>query len=89
MRQQHKISVTQEDIDTGVKKSCWKCPVALAIRREFPLAKDVEVGGTSYSFQLGNREYSGTLPESASDFIRKYDYDSKMLPGPFTFILEV
>ena len=75
------ITVTQEDIDHGFIHDCDNCPIAMAIRSQFPDA-DIEVVMTMCS--INGRIYD--LPREASNFIKQFDAQ-EVLPEPFSFVL--
>lgn len=64
------IEVTQEDINSGIRKSCIDCPIALAVKRKFPNLK-VWIGGINESLSLNT--FWIPLPENAKRFIREFD----------------
>ena len=47
-----KIQITQDDIDSGIKKSYTKCPIALALSRHF---KEVRV--ENFEVTLDGKHY--------------------------------
>lgn len=76
-----KISVTQDDIDYGIPQSFDCCPVALAIRRNFPgspviVSQDVIV--------IRSTDYSAT-PEIIR-FIDNFDEDCAVEPFEFELL---
>jgi hypothetical protein len=77
------ISVTAEHIAEGVRCSCSRCPVALAIADAFPGA-DVWVGGASFDITFEDAEpVFVDLPSEAEDFIGRFDEDG--FGEPFSF----
>ena len=66
------ITVLREDIDNGVQRSCQNCPIALALRREFPDAEYIEVN--SAYIVVDNKKCS--TPEEAQEFIEKFDWST-------------
>jgi hypothetical protein len=81
MRKSLTISVTPEDIDNGVT-SCDRCPVALAVRRQFPKAR-VAVGITCFEVMTRFRTRWYDLPPEARQFI--HDFDCRGGTKPLTF----
>lgn len=79
------ISVTAEHIAQGLRSSCSRCPVALAIADAFPGA-DVWVGGASFDITFDNRDADVDLPSEAEDFIGRFDEDG--FGEPFTFTVD-
>lgn len=75
------IAVTQEDISIGQKKSCQFCPIALALKRVFPLSLFIRVDGDAIT--IGNIEIP--IPDSCHDFIKAFDIGMEV--HPFTFEL--
>ncbi len=82
-----KIEVTQHDIDNGKRKSCTKCPVALAVNRT--LRAEASVGKRTINIIYGDATFEEGIstPTSAADFIRKYDEGEEV--KPFNFELEL
>lgn len=81
-----KISVTQDDINSGVRNACLDCPIALAIKRAGHIAK---VGSeVVYLPPNVRRAFRPTsLPRSAQRFIRRFDQAKPV--EPFNFFLEM
>jgi hypothetical protein len=75
------ITVTQDDIDNGVRAAPCLCPIALAAQRKYPY---VSVG--TFTISVGadaSREKVYRMPLKASRFIE--DFDQGRLVEPFTF----
>ncbi len=66
------ITVVSKDIDRGVQRSCQFCPIALALRREFPDAEYIEVN--SAYIVVDNKKC--TTPKEAQEFIEKFDWST-------------
>jgi hypothetical protein len=80
------INVTEAHLTEGVRSSCSRCPVALAIADAFPGA-DVWVGGASFDITFENGEpVDVDLPSEAEDFIGRFDEDG--YGEPFTFTVD-
>jgi len=77
------ISVTEAHLTEGVRSSCSRCPVALAIADAFPGATYVWVGGATADVEIDGREVSFDLPGEAEEFIGRFDDDG--FGEPFTF----
>ena len=90
-----KFRVTQEDIQKGCRNNCIACPVALAIRRTYPVNQGtvnrVRVGSMMVKIDfisitttksLGHREYE--LSPRVTKKIKEYDVTRKMKPFVFT-----
>lgn len=75
------INVTQEDIDKGIKESCFSCPVAKALRRVMSNSTYIRVGNPTVTVGSCTTQ----LPIVASHFISKFDIDQPV--SPFTFDL--
>ena len=67
------IKVTQEDINNGEKSSCTGCPIALALRRKFRAAKQVEVGTSMVNIWYDEKLKQIKLPKSITTFIERFD----------------
>lgn len=81
-----KITVTQDDINNGVKGDVRHCPVALAIRRLFP-DRDMRSG---YGFAIDHSVQPFKIyrySEGVSDSIHYFDIGRGMVP--FEFELEI
>lgn len=83
------INVTQEDIENGIRHSCFSCPIALAVKRETGCNCSVE----SANFHLKARifmmgSYEAYFPgKEAEDFINNFDGGKPV--KPFSFELDV
>lgn len=85
------VSVTQEHIDAGKPRTCWTCPIALAITAAIPGTLSVDVMNPDLGFALiigddGSAE-DMQLPIEARDFILRFD--AGLPVDPFTFTAEV
>lgn len=79
-----KISVTEEDIRTGVRRSCTTCPIANATRR---VCGDKIVWANTYTITIGLTEGKVfKTPGKAKEFI--LDFDNGNPVEPFEFELE-
>jgi hypothetical protein len=82
------IRVTQRDIDRGVQRDCFRCPVALAVKRAFKAAA-VWVREIIIVTKAGS-QHTYVTPLEAQDFLECYD--SAILefesPRPFSFTLD-
>ena len=77
-----KISVTQEDIDNGWRRSCNCCPIALATRRVS--GWKAPCVGNSLLWDDGDpHSYMLELPMVALDFINRYDVGDAVTPFEF------
>ena len=76
------IEVTPQDIDAGKRRSCDHCPIALALART-----GIAFQGVDYSLVLGPDFNPIDLPQSARNFIEKFDEGAPVLP--FTFTLDI
>lgn len=74
-----KITITQDDIDKGDRKSCYNCPIALGANRAF---------GDKYSARVENTtiligEFRRSLPEAARRFVKLFDAGDHVDPFEF------
>ena len=80
------VTVTQEDIDSGVANSCGKCPVALALQRLFP-GKEISVDyRTTF---IGDRYNGGDSYQNereARHFLGEYDGGRPVFPTSVTLL---
>lgn len=94
-----RVEVTQEDIDKGIPSNCTSCPIALALRRQFPEYHSIEVKTTSAVFYLFRDHYDdvdfvavGYFPDEARIFIHVFDSipsrDILVTLKPFEFEME-
>lgn len=85
-----KLSITQADIDTGVRGDPCHCPIAQALRRAFP-GHNVRVGNAiQILINSDDKDYQWyRLSEDARLFIRTFDrggivypFDMELVPCP-------
>jgi hypothetical protein len=79
-----KIEVTEEDIEKGKQSDGTSCPVALAMMRA--------TGSTYVYVDYIESRIAGELiytPKKAEEFMRDFDSDSEIRPGPFAFEIEL
>ena len=81
------IQVTHEDILLGVPRSLCKCPLALAIRKQFPnqdigVLSDQVKNFTQKTYKLC------PLPQRARIFVRNFDTRKPVEPEVFDLPLE-
>lgn len=82
------VTVTQDDIDQGVRASAAQCPVARAIKRVLQAVVAVGTNDVVLVSVLGDvRTDRVLLPESVTDWIHDYDLDRKTMYTPFSFTL--
>lgn len=78
------INVTKENIERGVSGSSKNCPVAIALKQNFPYA-NISVGAKTAL--IGG--LSVQLPDEAVDFIEEVDFSSYrdygLAPLPISF----
>ena len=80
-----KIHVRQEDIDAGKPAVSTRCPIALAIRREFK-PRRLAVGMSDVSWEVDNSNYWAKLSKRARGFVRAFDSGRPV--APFAFVIE-
>lgn len=83
------ISVTQHDIDWGIRLDGSSCPIALAMAREFDISdkdrsRKVLVLTRAAFITTPEGELACTLPNEAGAFIGKFDY-AEGDAAPFEF----
>lgn len=90
--------VSQECIDAGTRKNCYKCPVALAVLKQWPMASEAIVrGGLIYvDFYKGENgpvfphlRYKFVMPFEMRNKISVFDTTGDMLPFSFPMKAEV
>jgi hypothetical protein len=79
------ITVTWEDINRGTPAHTEWCPVALALRREFPAAR-VAVGTTFARITTRFRKRSYRFSPEGRDFISTFDAGCPVTPVTFTAV---
>jgi hypothetical protein len=83
-----KISVTQKHIDSGRQQNCFLCPIAKAITEAVAGKLHIIVQPNRVEFK--GMEWGGgwrtiELPNSAKEFIKKFD--AGKVVEPFDFVL--
>lgn len=80
------IHVTQADIDEGEACNCYRCPIALAIRRAH--SPRIHIAVNPSTAEIRDKRFD--LPVEVADFICWFDNcDPHSQPkGPFSFILK-
>lgn len=83
------VEVTQEDIASGSPRNCWRCPVALSVRRHMKsMGVDVSIGRSTVRFHnYPARVVTMPMPDEISDRIFEFDEGRQMLP--FSFELDI
>ena len=73
------ITVTQEDIDQGIRESYYSCPIARAAER----ALKWRVMVYTDTILVGDSGCDYKLPESAQEFISRFDTGKPVKPFSF------
>ena len=73
-----RIIVTSEDINEGYKNSSSRCPIALAVRKEYPNGYGA---ATREYIRLNDIRY--TIPEEALIFMHSFDTGYPVMPFSF------
>jgi hypothetical protein len=73
------IQVTQDDIDDGIRGSYCDCPIALAIKRQFP-GKEIIV--SKYILGIGGVN-TWNVPKPVYNFIDRFDNGNPVEPIVF------
>lgn len=80
------IEVTQADIDKGVRGSCGKCPVALALNRA--TGRESSVDADSLGFEGGECKFDACrAPVEVTAFVRAFDNTAPV--KPFSFEIQI
>jgi hypothetical protein len=85
----HKIEVTQDDINNGIRNDCDRCPVALAISRALPACR-VSV----YPDEVEIVRQPGVIsqhepPSEVTTFVNRFDNPSNIaVISPFSFEMD-
>jgi hypothetical protein len=77
------VQVTADDIDNGIRRDCWKCPVALALWRATGVKWKV---WNATAIPLGQPDQQIVLPPAIWEFIHKFD--EWKYPKPMEFDIE-
>ena len=91
------VTVNQNDIDTGVPKDCWACPVQKAIRKLTLPDVNVTVGDCDMAVRLcKNGSISSdcilhevTLPDIARRLIWSFDTHGPTAVKPISFQIDI
>lgn len=83
------ITVTLKDIAGGVREDCAYCPIALAVKRAFPLASEVTVDYNDLSFYHGSQIFSADVPQHVADWMDSFDHARGVQPVSFPLVFEI
>lgn len=81
-----RVEVLDIDIQQGIPAVPNHCPIALAVKREYPYLEDVAVDSldiTAYD-KVANLEYEWTLPAMAETFVENFDLGLAVEPFGFS-----
>jgi hypothetical protein len=78
-----RIEVTQEDIGNGKRKSCWGCPIALAVGRTANLSFGERFVGSTFIEWFDGRWHRSEVPPLAAQFIEAFDAGKPVKPFSF------
>lgn len=85
-----RITVTQNDIDLGLRKSFCDCPVARAVRRAFRVKPWRKVYVRHEGILVGEpddeRVWMSDMPDHIEKFIERFDKGKPV--EPFTALIE-
>lgn len=79
---EYTVTVTQADIDGGVRNKCTKCPVALALKRLFPGRR---ISVANYSIKVGS--CLERMPSEVISFVSWFDIGRAVQPFSFPLTL--
>lgn len=77
-----KITVTEEHIQKGERRSCGRCPIAQAIHESTGVAMEV---GIASAWPANGPYKCIDLPREAQVFIDRFDRGSRVRPFTFEF----
>ena len=97
------VTVNQNDIDTGVPKDCWACPIQKAVQKITRPDVTITVGDIHMIFRLWNKDSRFTvgsystgclpheiaLPDIAITFIADFDEHGPTAVKPISFQIDV
>jgi phage/plasmid primase-like uncharacterized protein len=75
-----RIFVTQADIDAGVRLDEHHCPIARALRREFPASQLIVVEDDSLAVEYADIKMYGNLSAYAKKFVANFDDGMQVFP---------
>lgn len=78
------ISVTYDDILTGVPNDANSCPIAVAFLRIYGMEVEVFATNIEWYDPYSHETYKALLPDLAMDFIGRFDSDLPTQPIDFT-----
>lgn len=81
-----KFNVTQEDINSGIRNDCTRCPIAHALRRAHPLLEIPEPGDFSFYSADGKFYEARDWPSDVAKFI--LGFDEGKIVEPFESYIE-
>lgn len=84
------VSVYQHHISSGTKCSQQLCPIALAIKEQYPEAHDIKIDGEYARIVWEEAFFTHYyyLPEKARDFVGDFDCGG-LTVKPFFFTLDI
>ena len=91
------VTVNQDDIDTGIPKDCWACPVKKAVQKITLPDVTVTVGDRDMIVRLWNKDsltmgclpHEIALPDIAVIFIADFDDHGPTAVKPISFQIAV
>lgn len=81
-----KITVTQEDIDKGEPRFCFKCSVAIAVTRAFGAKRTAAEEAAIFIHHAKGQINSFLTPSAALRFIRAFDARQPVQPFEFELV---
>jgi hypothetical protein len=81
-----KVHTTKRDIETGIKGSCTRCPLAYAFSRAFK--RKISVGSCMFWPAYSYRYKARHLPLEAMNFVSDFDRGDIKI-SPFTTVVSV
>lgn len=79
------ITITEKDIQIGVKSDCTKCPIAVSAKRHFSERSYITVLDDLIRVAIGGNCAEYLVSRSALRFIRRFD-KGKKLTDTYRFI---
>ena len=76
------VKVLQHHIDRGERGNAFHCPIAQALREQFPDVEKVSVGSVIY---VGENKVGGT-PQDAAEWICAFDRGKHVEPFEFDIV---
>lgn len=87
MNAPYRIEVTSGHIRRGEQQNSCACPIALAIKEQWPgLVTEIEVLMEAVNVDVPGGVYHAEMPRNAGNFVEAFDFGTEV--APFSFELD-